>query len=172
MDGKKDPKADAAPDADAEAGAEADWDADTERLLRMHAAGAVGTSLVPVPLLDLALLTGVQLNMLRSLARRYGVPFSEEAGRAVIASLVGTGVSLSSASLLKLIPVVGQVLGYVAFSAVAGASTYALGRVFVQHLASGGTFLTLDPAKVRAYYQQQFEKERHLPPEPEENRKP
>lgn len=164
MDAKKDLKKAAASDAEK--------DADTERLLRMHTAGAVGMSLMPVPFLDLALLTGVQINMLRSLAKRYEVPFSEEASRAVIASLVGTGLPLASASLLKMIPVVGQLVGYTAFSALAGASTYALGKVFVQHLESGGTFLTLEPAKVQAYYKQQYENGRRIPQTPEENRKP
>ena len=35
--------------------------------------------------------------------------------------------------------------------------TYAAGRVFHQHFASGGTFLTFDPDKVREYYAQMLE---------------
>ncbi len=38
-----------------------------------------------------------------------------------------------------------------------GAATYATGKVFIQHFASGGTFLTFDPAKVKAHYAQMFE---------------
>ena len=38
-----------------------------------------------------------------------------------------------------------------------GASTYAIGRVFIQDLESGGTFLTLDPAKVERYNREQLE---------------
>jgi len=34
----------------------------------------------------------------------------------------------------------------------AGAVTYAVGKVFHQHFASGGTFLSFDPDKVRDYY--------------------
>ena len=34
---------------------------------------------------------------------------------------------------------------------IAGAA-YAVGKVFIQHFASGGTFLTFDPEKVRAHY--------------------
>jgi hypothetical protein len=30
--------------------------------------------------------------------------------------------------------------------------------VFVQHFESGGTFLDLDPAKVKAYFSEQFER--------------
>ncbi|MCP4106117.1 MAG: hypothetical protein GY749_11350 [Desulfobacteraceae bacterium] len=39
----------------------------------------------------------------------------------------------------------------------ASASTYALGKIFIQHFASGGTFLTFDPEKVKAYYAEMFE---------------
>ena len=42
--------------------------------------------------------------------------------------------------------------------ALAGASTYAVGKVFVQHFESGGTFLNFDPEDVRDYYAEQFEK--------------
>ncbi|MCI5165392.1 MAG: GTPase, partial [Candidatus Electrothrix sp. GM3_4] len=38
--------------------------------------------------------------------------------------------------------------------ATAEAVTYAVGKVFHQHFASGGTFLTFDPDKVREYYAQ------------------
>ena len=44
----------------------------------------------------------------------------------------------------------------------AGASTYAIGKVFIQHFESGGTFLDFEPAKVRAYFSQQFDKGRDL----------
>jgi len=40
---------------------------------------------------------------------------------------------------------------------VSGAFTYAIGKVFIQHFASGETFLTFDPEKVRDYYTEMFE---------------
>ena len=57
---------------------------------------------------------------------------------------------------LKFVPVVGSLLAAVSAPAFTGASTYALGRVFVLHFESGGTFLTLDPDKVRAHYEAEF----------------
>jgi hypothetical protein len=41
---------------------------------------------------------------------------------------------------------------------VAGASTYAIGKVFYRHFASGGTFLSFDVDRARDYYQEQFKK--------------
>ena len=43
-----------------------------------------------------------------------------------------------------------------------GATTYAIGKSFMMHFESGGTFLDFDPAKVRAYFRQEFEKGQKL----------
>jgi hypothetical protein len=37
-----------------------------------------------------------------------------------------------------------------------GASTYALGRIFIQHFNSGGTFLTFDAEKVQEHFRQLY----------------
>lgn len=48
-----------------------------------------------------------------------------------------------------------MVLGGAGLGVIGAASTYAIGKVFVQHFESGNTVLTLDPSKVRAYYVEQ-----------------
>ena len=50
---------------------------------------------------------------------------------------------------------VGQTIGVIGYSVLAGASTYAIGNVFIQHFESGGTMLDFEPGKVREFYQQQ-----------------
>ncbi len=37
-----------------------------------------------------------------------------------------------------------------------GASTWALGKVFIQHFESGGTFLDFKPEEVKEYFKAQF----------------
>ena len=51
---------------------------------------AMGAGLVPIPIVDFAAIVGVQLKMLSSLAKYYGVDFSEERGKSVVSSLVGS----------------------------------------------------------------------------------
>ncbi|NJL59719.1 MAG: hypothetical protein HC887_08825 [Desulfobacteraceae bacterium] len=41
--------------------------------------------------------------------------------------------------------------------ASAGAMTYAVGRVFLQHFESGGTFLNFNPEEVKEHYARLFE---------------
>ncbi|MBF0303289.1 MAG: DUF697 domain-containing protein [Desulfamplus sp.] len=127
---------------------------------RMIASIAVG--MIPFPLIDIAALTGIQMDTVRALAILYDVKFSDDIGKTAIASLTGglfpvaTGPLFSS--ILKSIPVAGQLIGTLSMPVIAGASTCAVGRVFVQHFESGGTFLTFDPKKVKAYFDEEYEK--------------
>jgi uncharacterized protein (DUF697 family) len=121
--------------------------------------------LIPIPLLDVATVTGIQLKMIADLARHYEVPFREDLAKSIAGSLVGAVASpfLSTASLsllgpaLKFVPGVGTVLGVIAMPGFNAAATYALGRVFVQHFESGGTFLDMNPEKVREHFRAEFE---------------
>ena len=128
--------------------------------VRRHMYLAGGLGIIPIPLVDLAAVFAVQLKMLSKLCKLYGVRFRENAGKSLIASLIG-GLAPSTFSLpvafsLKAIPLVGPVLGAVTMPAFSGASTYAVGKVFVQHFESGGTMLTLDPELMKEYFAQQY----------------
>lgn len=131
-----------------------------DKVIRNYALGSIVPSLIPVPMLDLVVVTGIQLKMLHSLAQTYDVPFKEEAGRSALAALIGgtasLGVSRLVTSAVKAVPFVGQITGAVTMPVINGGSTYAIGKVFKQHFESGGTFLTFDAAKVRAYFEEQL----------------
>ena len=130
-------------------------------LIRKHVIAAMGASLVPVPLFDLVALSGVQLKMLHSLAKLYEVPFSKNLGKSSIASLLGgvmpTSTAMTLASLAKAVPGLGTATGVITVSVLGGATTYALGSVFVQHFESGGTLLDFDAKKMRAYFSNKLE---------------
>jgi uncharacterized protein (DUF697 family) len=55
--------------------------------------------------------------------------------------------------LLKMVPLVGPVLGGFSMSLFSGAATYAIGKVFIQHFEAGGTFLDFNPVTVKEYFQ-------------------
>lgn len=134
---------------------------EAEKIIRNHIYGAMGIGLIPVPLVDVVALTGVLLNMLRRLSKLYEIPFSKDTGKNLIASLLGgtipVSVSGTLASMIKAIPIIGQTTGALTMPATAGAMTYAVGRVFLQHFESGGTFLNFDPDQVREHYARLFE---------------
>jgi uncharacterized protein (DUF697 family) len=126
--------------------------------------GAAG--LVPIPLVDIAAVGGVQLQMLRRLSEIYGVPFSDNMGKSVIASLAGSVIPASAAttaamgagSFLKFVPGVGTAIGAVTMPVVSAGATYIIGKVFIQHFASGGTLLDFNPPDYREFIKTQKEK--------------
>jgi len=125
--------------------------------------GAAG--LVPIPIIDVAAVGGVQLLMLRRLAEIYGVPFSENRGKSIIASLAGSILPASTAttsamtvgSLVKSIPGVGWAVGALTMPVFSAGATWVIGRVFVQHFASGGTLLDFNPPDYREFIKAQKE---------------
>ena len=127
-------------------------------------AGAAG--LVPIPIVDIAVVGGVQLQMLRKISEIYGVPFSENIGKSVIASLAGALIPASTAtttamglgSLMKGLPGVGTVIGALTMPAFSAGATYIIGKVFIQHFASGGTLLDFNPPDYREFIKAQKEK--------------
>ena len=123
---------------------------------------AMGFGLIPVPAIDFAAISLTQVKMVPSLAKHYDVPFSKDIGKTVIVSLVGgvlpAPMGMAFASLTKAIPVIGPLFGATSVSLFAGASTYALSRVFIKHFEAGGTLLNFDPEAVREYFSEQFKK--------------
>ena len=135
---------------------------DLDKLVRQHMIAAFGAGLVPIPFIDLAAMTGVQINLVRKIAARFGVPFSHNAVKSIVGALVGGAVPAYSApplsSLVKAIPVAGGLIGMVTMPAVSSAMTYAVGYVFIQHFESGGTLLTFDAGKAKALFGSLFQK--------------
>lgn len=127
------------------------------KTIRTHVLSAMGVGLIPIPVIDLLGISGVQINLVRKLANIYEVPYTRDKIKNILTPLVGGAVPVMSAttmiSLFKAIPVIGQTTGALAVSLTSGAVTYAVGKVFLQHFASGGTFLTFDPDKVKDYYE-------------------
>ena len=129
---------------------------EAQNIIKNHVIGSMGISLVPIPLVDLVALSGIQIKMLHSLARLYRIPFSENLGKSLIVSLVGgmmpTSTAMTLASLTKAIPGLGTATGMISVSVLGGATTYAIGNVFVQHFESGGSLLDFDPKQMRDYF--------------------
>jgi len=121
-----------------------------------YSALSAATGLIPVPLVDMAGFMAMQLMMLKKLCALYNIPFDSQRSKSAIA-ILASGISSTylAASSTKLMPFIGA-FSIAAMPAVNGAFSYAVGRVFIQHFASGGTFLDFDPVKVRGYFDEQF----------------
>lgn len=123
---------------------------------------SMGAGLIPVPFLDLAAVSGVQLKMIADLTKVYEVRFHRDAAKATIGALSGFVLPHALAcgfvgSMFKAVPVIGFVAGGTSMSLFCGAYAWALGNVFIQHFESGGTFLDFDPEAVKEYFKAKFE---------------
>ena len=126
--------------------------------------GAAG--LIPVPVVDMVAVGGLQLQMLRRLSEIYGVPFSTNRGKSIIASLAGaiipastaTTTAMSVGSLMKGLPGIGTMVGALSMPVFSAGATYVIGKVFIQHFASGGTLLDFNPPDYREFIKAQQEK--------------
>lgn len=126
---------------------------------------AAAAGFIPIPIVDFAAVTGIQIKMIADLSKFYGVPFSKDRAKAIVASLIGAASSPLAATgtltiigpALKYLPGIGTAVGVLVTPAFNAAATYALGRVFVLHFESGGTLLDLDPDAVREHFRREID---------------
>jgi uncharacterized protein (DUF697 family) len=117
--------------------------------------------LVPLPIIDVVAVGGLQVQMLRRISQIYEVQFSENRGKALIAAIAGAMIpatsSIGAASSLKFVPVVGTLAAVFVMPALSAGATYAIGKAFIQHFASGGTLLDFNPPDYREFIKSQKE---------------
>ena len=131
------------------------------KLVDRFALWSGGAAFIPIPVVDALAVGGLQLQLLRRLSQIYDVPFAENRGKALIASLAGAMIPATSgigaASLLKSIPILGTVAAVFVMPALSAGATYALGKAFIQHFQSGGTLLDFNPPDYREFIKAQKE---------------
>jgi len=131
------------------------------QIVRKNMLWAMGLGAIPIPLVDLVSVAAFQAKALKELSDLYEVPFFHHTVKNLVASLIsgygavyfGQALAISAC---KAIPVAGPLACLTSLPIMAGALTYAIGKVFIQHFESGGTFLTFDPKKVRNYFRELF----------------
>src|SRR6202167_4911634 len=153
------PSAAASPDKD-EAAREPNQEL-ASKLVDRFAVWSGVAGLIPIPVVDLLAVGGLQVQMLRRLSQIYNVEFSQNRGKALIAALAGTMIPATSgmgaASALKAVPVVNILAAGFVMPVLSAGATYAIGKAFVQHFESGGTLLDFNPPDYREFVKHQKE---------------
>jgi uncharacterized protein (DUF697 family) len=133
-----------------------------EKLTNRFVLWSMGGSLIPIALLDIAAVIGVQIKLIAEMSKIYGVPFEKNRMKAILASLIGSlGLVRAGAilfgSVVKLIPGIGHLIGAVSVPIVVGAITYATGKIFIAHFESGGTLLSFNAETAKESFKAHFE---------------
>ena len=117
--------------------------------------------LIPIPVVDVLAVGGLQIQMLRRLSQIYDVEFSENRGKALIAALAGTMIPATSgmgaASAMKAMPVVNILAAGFVMPVLSAGASFAIGKAFIQHFESGGTLLDFNPPDYREFVKAQKE---------------
>jgi uncharacterized protein (DUF697 family) len=133
------------------------------QVVKKYMLWSLGAGLIPVPLLDIATVTGVQMKMISEISKVYGVEFKENRAKNIISALF-TSVSANTfaygtvGSAIKSIPLVGTLVGSVTMPLFSGTFAYALGTVFINHFENGGSFLDFDTEKMKDHFGEMFSK--------------
>ena len=117
--------------------------------------------MIPVPFLDSVGVTGVQIKMIFDLCKIYDVPCEKNStyaiGSGLMAAIVAGGLAQGIKKLmLSSAPTVGPVISLASEPAIFFAATFALGRVFIQHLENQGTLKDFDFTGLKPLVRRQF----------------
>lgn len=135
-----------------------------QNVIKTHMVAGSALALLPVPLFDLAALTGTQVSLLRSLSQHYDVDFDEQKGKALLTSLVSGSIPLLAvmglSSFAKVIPGIGTISGGISMTVLTSSLIYATGQVFVRHFEEGGTLADFQSKHWKNFFMQQFEEKK------------
>ncbi len=109
-----------------------------KRIVDRHRNYAAIGGLLPLPVVSIASLTAINMHMVQTLSKLYGVPFQRDRTRSLIVGIVGGAVpaglgSATSSTLMWIVP--GGLIAGMGVSAVSAAAlTRGIGLVFIESL--------------------------------------
>lgn len=125
---------------------------ETDIIIRNRVHGSLAIALVPVPFFNTTALAALQVEMIYQLAKAHGIPFKAEWGKQITAALVGgilpALITPKLSHLMRYVPIVGPGLSLATLPLTNAAATYAVGRAFASHFATGAGFNPLDMKKI------------------------
>ncbi|KHD09194.1 hypothetical protein PN36_00355 [Candidatus Thiomargarita nelsonii] len=129
-------------------------------IIKSYVVSSMAIAFIPVPLVDFIAISSLRLKMLRALAKLHNIEFSRSLGKSLITTLLGGVMPLyifkPVASIIKIIPGIGQATAIISMPILEGAATYAIGKVFTQHFESGGTLRDFDSKTAKKSFTSEF----------------
>jgi uncharacterized protein (DUF697 family) len=122
---------------------------------------------IPVPILDTAAISGLQIKMIYDLCKIYDVEFKKELVISIVGALVGGGVSTLFTSSLastftRHIPVIGTTIAAITQPALSYGTTYAVGVTFIKHFENKGSLIDFDVSKAKNAFTQELSKAKNV----------
>jgi len=129
-----------------------------EDIVSTHVIFAMTAGAIPVPVADIVAVSAIQYDMIKQIAEFHKADYDADKGKTLASSLAGATVSRIGASALKAIPGVGTLLGIGSQMVMAGASTYALGKLFDSHYSGSRTLDDFNLDSLKSQYNELLSK--------------
>lgn len=134
-----------------------------EDIIKYYSLIAMVGGAVPLPLVDIVTVTGVQIKMIAKLSLYYEIHFDENLVKSYITAILGVLITKNlsrsiAGSAIKIIPYFGTFLGTLTMPVLSGGATYAIGQVFNKHFESGGTLLNFNFKTYKKFFNKEMEK--------------
>ena len=132
--------------------------AKADKVVQNSVLWTIGAGFIPIPIADMVAVTAIQIDMIKKICEIYEVNYSDANLKSWISTLSGSVISRFGADAIKFIPGIGSVIGGISVAVLSGASTYAVGQVFIEHFENGGNLTNFEVDKFVDFYKKQFEK--------------
>jgi len=113
-----------------------------EKIVDRYKVYAALGGLIPMPAINLAGLTAINVRMVKALGDLYDLTFESNQTRSIIMGLIGgsvpTGLGFATASVVGLVLPAGAFVGLAASSASAAVMTRGIGLIFIEYFENGG----------------------------------
>jgi len=129
-----------------------------DEIIKKHVIFSMTAGAIPIPLVDIAAVTAIQLDLIKDIAELYDVPYDKNQGKSIASALAGASFARFGASIVKSIPGIGTLAGLASQVVLSGASTYALGKIFESHFSADGDLFTLETDAVKQKYKEFLKK--------------
>lgn len=120
---------------------------------------------VPLPLVDIAAITVLHIQMIKKIANLYDLDYSDVMIRGSVSSLVAATAPQAigvGGTAIKMIPVIGTAVSMMVSPALCGMFTQAVGHVFIQHFESGGDLVSIDVSKMKEELMAKLSREKEV----------
>ena len=124
-------------------------------------------SVVPLPFVDMAAITSVQVKMIYELCKTYEVDFEHKAALAIASGVAGgaavqTLAGVVAKQMVRFAPGVGQVFMFAVEPAISYVTTQAIGATFISHFETDGRMHDFNPENIKQYIAAQIEKRKQM----------
>lgn len=133
---------------------------EADSIIKLHARLATAAGMIPVTGVDIALVTAVQMRMVKQMSEAYEVPFDEDAVKVGISSVIGATiarlVAYGAREAFNAFSQFGGLADNLTNAAISGFFTAATGEIYSMHFEGGGTLADLELSDFIDYVSEQI----------------